>query len=559
MRRPPPFSQNQKKRDFQRPKVVFQPRAVEGMQAGMNKLVALVRPTLGPLPHIVAHEKIAGRGQLPELLDSGGTIARRVIQISDRQEDVGFMYLRHVLWKLQEAEGDGTATAAVLFDSIFNQGRRYVTAGGNAMSLREHLEHGMRQILTELDRQTTQLHGRQRLAGLARTICYDDELAKMLGEIFDIIGAYGRLEVRKGSGLELTREYVEGMYWDSGMRSREMTNAEFGMRANLENAAILISDVEINEPEQLVPLLQLAIKNNIKQILLVSGTLSDKAMSVLLTKSNQERVFVVAVKIPGLASDVQRDAMEDLAVLTGGRPLLRATNDTIESVRLEDLGRARRIWADREFFGIIGGKGEPRTLRQHIATLRQVFRNATDANDRKRLLERLGKLTGGSATLFVGGISPTQVEERVELAKRTADAMRGAMREGVVLGGGIALLNCRAVLRECLKKNQADGNLSDDERAAYTMLIQALETPFRTLLENAGFWPGSLLAEVERSGPDYGFDVLARKVVNLREVGLFDAAPVVKGGLRSAVAGAALALTTEAIVHRKNPPDGLQT
>jgi chaperonin GroEL len=558
MRRPPPSSQE--KRDFQRPKVVFQPRAVEGMQAGMNKLVELVRPTLGPLPHIVASEKIAGRGNLPELLDSGGTIARRVIQIPNRQEDVGFMYLRHVLWKLQENEGDGTATAAILFDSIFNQGRRYVIAGGNAMGLREHLEKGMRLILAELDRQTTQLYGKQRLSGLARTICYDDELAKMLGEVFDIIGAYGRLEVRKGSSLELTREYVEGMYWDGGMRAREMANAEFGMRANLENAAILISDLEVEDPEQVIPLLQLAIKNDIKQILLVTHTLSDKAMSVLLNKANQERVYVVAVKTPGLSSDVQRDAIEDLAILTGGRPLLRATSSSLKAVRLEDLGHARRIWADREYFGIIGGKGEPRTLRQHIATLRQIFREATDSNDRKRLLERLGKLTGGSATLFVGGFSPTHVEERVELAKRTADAMRGAMREGVVLGGGVSLLNCRAVLNECLKKGmQEDGGLSDDARAAYTMLAKALEVPFRTLLENAGFWPGSLLAEVERSGPDFGFDVLERKVVNLRETGLFDAAPVVKGAVRSAIAGAALALTTEAIVHRKNPPDVMQT
>jgi len=539
---------------------VFQPRAVEGMQAGMNKLVALVRPTLGPLPHIVAQEKIAGRHNLPELLDSGGTIARRVVQIANRQEDVGFMYLRHVLWKLQENEGDGTATAAVLFDSIFTQGRRYVAAGGNAMALRDHLEKGMRLVLSEIDRQTTRLHGKQHLAGLARTICYDNNLAKMLGEVFDIIGAYGRLEVRKGSGLELSREYVEGMYWDGGMRSREMSNAEFGMRANLENPAILISDLEVNEPEQLIPLLQLALKNNIKQLLLVTSTLSDKAMSLLLSKPNQEKVYVVAVKTPGLSTDVQRDAMEDLAILTGGQPLLRATSTTLGAVKLENLGRARRIWADKEYFGIIGGKGDPRTLRQHIATLRQIFRDATDANDRKRVLERLGKLTGGSATLFVGGMSPTQIEERVELAKRTSDAMRGAMREGVVLGGGVALLNCRAVLQDCLKKNaQANGGLSDEERAAYTMLIQALEVPFRALLENAGFWPGSLLAEVERSGPDYGFDVLARKVVNLRETGLYDAAPVVKGAFRSAVAGAALALTTEAIVHRKNPPDVMQT
>ncbi len=557
----PPIRSSRKNADFQKPGVVFQPEAVEGMQNGVNKLVALVRPTLGPLPRVVANEPILGKANsLPELLDSGGTIARRVIQIADRDEDVGFMYLRHVLWKLQETEGDGTATAAVMFQSIFNQGLRYTAAGGNTMQLRGHLESGMRLILETLDKQVVQLHGKQQLAGLARTICYDDELAKMLGEIFDIIGAYGHLEIRKGSGQELVREYVEGMYWENGMLSREMSNAEMGMRAELENAAILISDLQIEEPGQLVPLLQLAVKNNIKQLMLVSSTLSEKAMGILLSKPNRERVFVVAVKIPGFSTDQQYGAMEDLAILTGGRPLLKATSDTLEKLKVEDLGRARRIWADKEYFGIIGGRGEPRQLRQHIATLREAFRNSTSPEDRKRLLERLGKLTGGSATLFITDISPTAIDARVELAKRTADAMRGAMREGVVPGGCVALLNCRAAIRERLeKKNPAGEGLSADQRAADTILLQALEAPFRALLENAGFWPGRLLAEVERCGPNYGYDVLARKVVELNEAGLYDAAPAIKGAVRSAIGGAALALTTQAIVHIKNPPDALQT
>ena len=223
------------------------------------------------------------------------------------------------------------------------------------------------------------------------------------------------------------------------------------------------------------------------------------------------------------------------------------------------MGRARRIWADKEYFGIVGGRGEPRPLRQHIATLRQAFRNAGDPADRKRLLERLGKLTGGSATLFVTDISPNAIEARVELAKRTAEAMRGAMREGVVPGGCVALLNCRAALRDCLARISAEDLHATDTRAAYNMLLEALEAPFRALVENAGFWPGNILAEVEHSGPDHGYDVLARKVVDLKEAGLYDAASVVKGAVRSAVAGAALALTTQAIVHLKNPPEIMHT
>lgn len=551
--RPPRPNRPQKKKDFQKPGVVFDPQAAEGMQAGMDKLVRLISPTLGPLPHIVAHEKIASRDQYPELLDSGGIIARRVIQIPDRDEDVGFMFLRHALWKLQESEGDGTASAAVIFQTIYNLGRRYIVAGGNPMGLRRHFEEGMIKVLHELDQLTYQLQGKQKLIGLARTICYDDELSKMLGEIFDIIGAYGRLEVRQAPGKELNREYVEGMYWENGFRSREMANADYGLRANLENASLLISDLEIETPEQLIPLLNLAVKNNIKQLLVVSTTFSDRSMGLVLAKPNREKVHVVAVKTPGMTIDVQRDALKDLAILTGGRPLLKVSGDNIEKVTLDDLGQARRIWADKNAFGIIGGKGEPKTLRQHIASLRTAYQNAS-GDDRKSMLERLGKLIGGSASLYVGGISPKAIEERVELAKRTADAMRGAMRDGVIPGGGVSLLRCREILRpQTYNANDAD------KRAAYRIMLEALETPFRTLLTNTGFEPGKILAEIERSGPNYGFDALTNQVVNMKEAGIVDAASVVKGAVRTAFTSAALALTTDAVIHRKNPPEGIHT
>lgn len=548
-----------KSKDFQTPCVVFQPYAMQGMARGIHKLVALIRPTLGPLPHNVAIEQLTSRNSLPEILDSGGTIARRIFQIADRDEDIGFMFLRQVLWKLHESEGDGTAFAAVMFETIFDQARRYITAGGDPMQLRYHLEAGLRLILLELDRQTVRISGKQQLAGLARTICYEDELARMLGEIFDIIGAYGRLEVRSGSGLEMEREYVEGMYWDGALRSREMGNAEFGMRANLENAAVLISDLEIETPEQLVPLLSLAVSNKIKQVLLVSKTLSEKAMALLTNKANRERVEVFAVHLPGSLVEAQRDALEDLSILTGGRVFLSITGDTLETLKLEDLGCTRRAWADNHFFGIIGGRGNPRTLRQHINTLRKVYHTIENPEDRRRLLERLGKLIGGSATLYIGGISPSAIEARSELAKRTASAMRGAISDGVVPGGGIALLNCRAVLEPCLKESS-----NSDERAAYKILLMALETPFRILVSNAGYQPGKVLAEVQmHTGQNgdlqAGFDVLTGKVADISQFQAFDAASVVKGAVRSAIGGAALALTTEVLVHKKNPPEQINT
>ena len=542
------------KEDFQAPRVIFQPRATEGMQGGFDKLVGLVRPTLGPLPRVVAIEKIANRNQLPEVLDSGGTIARRVHQLADREEDVGFMVLRQALWTQQERVGDGTATTAVLFQAVFNAGWRYVTAGGDPMGLRRHLESGLRLILTDLERQTFHLRGKPELTGLARSICYDEALAKMMGEVFDIIGAYGRLDVRQSNGRELEREYVEGMYWEGGLRSREMANSDHGLRANLENAAILISDLAIESPEQVAPLLDLALHSGIQQMLLVSSTLSSAAIGVLQAKANRERVLVVAVPTPGISASAKLDAMDDLACLTGGRALTQATGAKLESVRVDDLGRARRVWADKNFFGIINGRGDARQIRHHIANLRQAYHTVQDKEESRRLLERIGKLLGGSATLHVGSTSPTATDARMELAKRTADAMRGAIRDGVVPGGGAALLACRNQLRPL-----REGAQDTDERMAYSILLQALESPFRTILDNAGIEAASILTEVESRGPGFGYDVLARQVVDMRAAGLVDAAPVVKGAVHTAITSAALALTTEAIVHRRNPPEMMNT
>jgi chaperonin GroEL len=542
------------KRNFQAPQVVFEPRVSKGLQAGFDQLVNLIRPSLGPLPHFVALENMTNRNGFPELLDCGGTIARRIIQIADRDQDVGLMYLRNVLWTLHESEGDGTATASVLFQTIYNLGHRYIAAGGDAQILRHHLEIGMRLVLTELDRQAIHLHGKRELAGLAHTLCYDDELSNLLAEIFDLIGPYGRLEVRKGHGRELDKEYVEGTYWAGGFRSAQMANTDHNLRANLETPRILASDLEIEAPEQLIPLLQLSVKQQIKQLLLVSATLSDRAASILLSQSNRQRLFVVAVKLPGSTIDTQREALEDLSILTGGRAFLKAAGETFDKVVVDDLGSARRAWADQEHFGIIGGGGDPRNLRRHVATLRAVYQKTDSLKDRERLLERLGKLMGGSATLFIGDFSASAIDRRLEWAKHTSLALRSAMRDGVVPGGGVALLACREVLTSRFKSAQ-----DTDEHAAYEILLRAVQTPFHILVGNAGYEPGKILGEVDQCPPGYGFDVLRQKVVNMRQAGIYDVLPVVKAAVRSAISSASLALTTEVIIHRKNPPEGLTT
>src|SRR5262245_50772484 len=264
---------------LQKPRVIFQPAAYAHLQRGVNQLLNAIRPTLGPYPGIVASTLIDQKG--PELLDNGGLIARRVIQLADRDADMGAMYIRQMIWHVHETVGDGTATAAVLFQIIYNEGLRYIAAGGNAMLMRRHLEEGLKLILEHLNSMSVQVKGKKKLAQLACSLCYDPPLAQMLGEIFDIIGVYGRLETRTGRSLALERDYVEGMYWKGGLLSRQVVTDLAKVRAYLEEPAILISDLEITDPRQLLPAMTLAVQAKFKSMLVVVRSISDATIGLL--------------------------------------------------------------------------------------------------------------------------------------------------------------------------------------------------------------------------------------------------------------------------------------
>jgi chaperonin GroEL len=529
-------------------RVVFQPTTYRGFQQGINKVANAIRPTLGPRPRVVAIDRILEK-KMPELLDNGGIIARRIVQLPGRDEDVGAMYLRDVLWRLHDQVGDGTATAAVLFQAVYNEGVRYITAGGSARQIQEYLERGMAAIISHLSRMTVELRGQEKLAQIAESICYDPAMAKLMGEIFDIIGEYGRLEIREGRTRELEREYVEGMFWERGLVSREMVSDHTKPKTEFENAAILISDLEIEEPQQLFPVLELALNSNIKALLIVANKISDNVIGFLLANKKPDRFQVIAVNTPGYGPTDQTAALEDLAILTGGRPFIKVAGDTFNQIKVEDFGRARRVWADRRNFGIIGGKGNPRALRAHIAELRTAHQQTDDVNLQEKLLKRIGKLLGGSATLWVGGATELEIKERVELAKRTAAAMRAAMIEGVVSGGGVALLACRPVLQQML-----DQSRNPDERAAYRILLEAVAAPFRTIVSNAGYEASVALARLAQAGPDHGLDVTSGEIVDVQQMGIWDAAIIQKSAVYTAISSAALALTVDIMIHRKEQP-----
>ena len=531
---------------FQRPGVVSEPESHYGLQAGINRLIDSIRPTLGPLPRYTAIEDMRGQSKPPEILDSGGTIARRIVMLPGADADMGAMFVRQMLWRLHQNVGDGTATAAVLFQVIYNEGLRYIAAGGNAMSLRRHLEAGMRLILEELNKLTRPVAGKRQLIQLAHSICFDDLLAEMLGDIFDLMGEYGQVEFRGGQGRSLTREYFEGVHWKKrGLVSPQMvTNRERG-RTDLEDGFILMSDIPVKDPAQLLPILTRASNVGIQGLLIIAREYSDLTKTFLTRKEIQDKMRVIAVETPGFELPQKALAIEDIARLVGGRPILNIA-EFLENAQVEDLGQARIVWADGDNFGISRGYGDARRLRQHIAGLRAAYNHTDNPDTRQDLLDRLGYLQAGSATVWVGGATESDIKVREELAKRTAQAVRGALREGVLPGGGMALLACRPILQQ-----QLESSADVDTRAAYRILLRAIEEPFRTLLYNAGYDPSAIISRVQRADAGSGFDLTTGQVVDMAQAKILDVAAAQKEAVRSAIASAGLALTIDVLVHRR--------
>jgi chaperonin GroEL len=530
------------------PGVVFQPQTYQSTQRGIAQIVDALRPTLGPVPRHVAVSGYSNT-QGPELLDDGGLIARRIIELPDRDADMGAMLLRQMLWHLREEVGDGTATAAVLLEAIFRRGVHYVSSGGNAMLLRSFLEQSAALLCDKLAGLAFPVEGREALTQFAGSVCHDPELSAVLGEIFEVLGEYAVINLQSGRGRQIEHEYVHGTYWASGLFSRQMITDTTAIRSALENAAIFISDLELNDPHELVPIIEATLASGRRGLVIVASRLSENAISLMLHASKDpDRFQALAVKTPGQGKQEQFDALEDLGKCTGGRALLQAAGDSAANVRSVDLGWARSVWADRDFFCIVEGSGDRDGLSRHLLSLDRSFRQAAEPESRERLRRRIGRLMGASATLWVGGSTDIELETRKRLAERTVAALRGAAHDGVVPGGGVSLMLCQPALREKLAQTS-----DPDERAAYQILIDALEIPMRTIVTNAGYDSGQVMAKIKLAGDGFGLDVHSGQVIDMTKAGILDAVAVQQAALRSAIATAALALTTDVLVHRREP------
>jgi chaperonin GroEL len=541
-------------RTHRKPAVVSQPQTYRSILQGVNLIARAVRPTLGPLPRIVALEGLK-RTDPVEFLDDGATIARRIRRIEPRGADVGAMMLRHAMWRMHEEVGDGSTTMAIIYQLILSEGIRYVTEfDANAMLLRNGLERGVKAVLEDLRKNAIALKDRRLIANLARGMVQgDNELGDMLAEIFDIVGADGLIEVEGWGRRHLDREYIEGTYWKlTGYYSREfVSNPNPPLDQEVfEDSALLITDMNFTEPAQLVPVLEKCVKAGVKKLVIIASGCADRVIGLLVSNKKAKTIEVMAVRTPRLEDSDRADAMEDLSVLTGGRIFYKATGNTLDDFKVEDLGWARRAWAAESIFGIYGGKGDPRRIRQHIAEVKEKLRNVekSDEHNKREVQSRLGRLVGGTAILHIGGTFENEITARKEVASRAVNSLRHALRGGVIPGGGSALYHASRVLDDLPAEHE-------DIKLAYQILGRALEEPMRTIARNAGYNPDIILDRVQSAPAGHGFNAITGKIVDMKSYQILDALTVIERALETAVSGASMALTTDVIIHHSRPDE----
>jgi chaperonin GroEL len=531
-------------------RVILQPRVYRTLQRGIGKMVSAVRPTYGPLHGNVLVEAF-DRNSRPEVLEEGGVIARRIIQLADRDEDVGGMMVRHLMWRMHDRFGDASVTAALIYQSIFDQGVKYILNGGNAMLLRTYLDQGAQLVLDALAKEAIPLSSQDQMTCLAKTLCPDKDIAQKLGDVFMHIGEHGQLEIKAGQGREAVVQFINGMTWRGEFFLRSMIMDQFKHRSELEDPAILVSNLLIGDPYELAEWLEKIIKAGVKRLILLARDISPDCLKVLeAARSSPESFDVIAVK---LWETSERWELQDLAILTGGWMFVREAGYMLGNVKPEHMGHARQVWVELNQFGIIDGAGNSEIIQRHALQMLTALERSRDERLKRRLQTRIAGFTGKSAIYWLGGVTQLEIEEGVKLAERTANTMRGAIADGILPGGAISLVECLPALEGMLSSEQAE------ERVAGQMISRALQVPIDTLITNSGENPFDIRARIKRHGKGYGFEVHSRKVKKMLRAGVYDVARAMKAAAYAGITAAALGLTVDVVVHPKKRKESFST
>ena len=521
--------------------LLFDEAARQGLLRGIEKLAKAVKATLGPSGRNVILDKKFGS---PTITKDGVTVAKE-IELEDPYENMGAQLVREVASKTSDIAGDGTTTATVLAEAIFKEGLKNVTAGANPTSLQRGINKAVEALVAEIARISKKVKDRTEIAQVATVSAnWDTTIGEIIADAMDKVGKDGTITVEEAKSIETTLEVVEGMQFDKGYLSPYfVTNAE-SMETLLENPYILIHEKKISSLKDLLPVLEKTAKTG-KPLLIIAEDVEGEALATLVVNKLRGTIQVAAVKAPGFG-DRRKAMMEDIAILTGGRCITEDLGLKLENITLEDLGRTKRVTIDKENTTIVEGGGKQADIQGRVSQIRRQIEETTSDYDKEKLQERLAKLAGGVAVINVGAATETEMKEKKARVEDALHATRAAVEEGIVPGGGVALIRAQKAL-DALK-------LEGDEAIGLQIVRRAIEAPLRTLADNAGQEGALIVAEVKKRKGNEGYNVATGVYEDLIKAGVVDPAKVTRSALQHAASISGLLLTTEAIICERPEP-----
>ncbi|HEY9087324.1 MAG TPA: chaperonin GroEL [Anaerolineaceae bacterium] len=521
--------------------LVFSEEARRKLKNGVDVVANAVATTLGPKGRNVAIDRKFGS---PTITHDGVTVAKE-IELEDPFENMGAQLLKEAASKTNDIAGDGTTTSTVLAHAIVTEGLKNLAAGSNPMLLKRGIEAAAKAIAQQITDQAIEVTTKDEIANVATISAQDRVIGSLIADVMDKVGKDGVITVEESKGIEFETDYVEGMQFDRGYISLYFANDAEHMEANIADPYILIYDKKISAAADIVPILEKLVQIGKRDLVIIAEDVDGEALATLVLNKLRGMLNVLAVKAPGFG-DRRKAMLQDIAILTGGQVISEETGRKLDTTAISDLGRAEKVVSDKDNTTIIGGKGEDSAIRGRIDQIRVEIDKTTSDYDREKLQERLAKLSGGVAIIRVGAATETELKEKKHRVEDALSATRAAVEEGIVPGGGVALINAMSVL-DSLKMGNAD------EQIGVSIVKKALEVPMRKIAENAGQDGNVVIAnvrrsQVEQSSNHFGYDVLGETYMDMVKGGVIDPAKVTRGALENAASIASMILTTEALV-----------
>ncbi|HSB36551.1 MAG TPA: chaperonin GroEL [Thermoanaerobaculia bacterium] len=516
--------------------------ARKALEAGVDAVANAVKVTLGPKGRYVVLDKKFGA---PTITNDGVTIARE-IEVEDPFENQGAQLVREVATATNDVAGDGTTTATVLAQAIVRQGLKNVAAGANPLALKRGIEKAVDQVVANIGEQSTEISGKEQIARVATISAGDDEIGDVIADAIEKVGKDGVVNVEEGQTFGMDLEFTEGMQFDKGYISPYMVTDQDRMEATLEDPYILIANQKIGSVRDVLPVLEQVIQSG-KSLLIIAEDVEGESLATLVVNKLRGTFTGVAVKAPGFG-DRRKRMLEDIAILTGGEVITEEMGLKLENTQLSQLGRARRVVVAKDTTTIVDGAGEAEAIKGRINQIKTEIESTDSDFDREKLQERLAKLSGGVAVVKVGAATETEMKEKKHRVEDALQATRAALEEGIVPGGGVALLQAaKAVKVEAL---------DEDEQTGARIVLRALEEPLRQIAENAGLEGSVVVNDVRKAKKGEGLNAANNEIEDLIKAGVIDPAMVTRSALQNAASIAKNILTTEAIVAEMPEKEG---